>query len=165
MSIASLPLEDVIIATFCALDDALKHSGHEEVGGKLIARPGPPPAVSDTEILCLAMLQELLGFESDAGYAAWVENRPEIAAHFPRRLSRQNFADRRALLTPLIRRLSGAFCQMNAPEPPPFSSSTRIRSMSADWCEPNTKRTVLMGCAKSATAPRSSGIMSASGNT
>jgi len=131
MPAAALPLEDVIIATFCALDDALKHTGHAEVGGKLIPRPGPAPTVSDTEVLCLAMLQELLGFESDAGYAAWLENRPEIAAHFPRRLSRQNFADRRVLLTPLIRRLSGAFCELNTPEPPPFSSSTRILSMCA----------------------------------
>ena len=162
MSTASLPLEDVIVATFCALDDALKHTGHAEVGGKLIPRPGPAPTVSDTEVLCLAMLQELLGFESDAGYAAWLENRPEIGAHFPKRLSRQNFADRRALLTPLIGRLSGAFYELNTPpplpqQPPPFSSSTRTRSMSVGSCGPSTKKIVSMGSARSATALRSNG--------
>jgi len=130
-SIAAIPLDEAIIATFCALDDALKNTGHTEVAGKLIPRPGPPPTVTDTEVLCLAMLQELLGFESDNGYCAWLNNHAVIAAHFPSRLSRQNFADRRALLTPLIRKLSGAFCAMNAVQPPPFSSSTRILSMSA----------------------------------
>ena len=153
---ASLPLEDVIIATYCALDDALKFTGHTETDGKLIQRPGPPPQLADTEILCLALLQELLGFESDNRYAAWLENHPVIAANFPRRLSRQNFADRRALLTPLIRQLSGAFCTMNSPRQPPFSSSTRILSMSADSCGPSKRKTASMACAKPAIAPRSS---------
>ncbi|MFO8013186.1 MAG: hypothetical protein R6X20_07755 [Phycisphaerae bacterium] len=61
-------LEDLVITVYAALDDALAEAGVPARKDKLVARPGPPPEVDDREILCLAVLQELLGFESDHGF-------------------------------------------------------------------------------------------------
>lgn len=124
-------LEDLVITVYAALDDALAEAGIAARKGKLLARPGPPPEVDDREILCLAVLQELLGFESDHGFYTWFEANALMRRLFPRRLSRPNWADRRALLTPLLARLSQAFCALDGEEAPPFSSSTPIRSTSA----------------------------------
>ena len=71
-TVPSLSLEEVVTATYCALDDALKHAGLVAVDGKLVGRRGPPPAVDDREVLCLAVLQEWLGFESDNEYHLWL---------------------------------------------------------------------------------------------
>jgi hypothetical protein len=130
-TLTTLTLEDIVIAVYSALDDALKHSGIRCQAGKLIARPGPPPEVDDREILCLAVLQELFGFESDHFFYQWLTTNPTMKQLFPRRLSRPNWADRRALLTPLIQRLSGAFLEMDGEANPPFPSSIPIPSMSA----------------------------------
>ncbi|MBE7463058.1 MAG: transposase [Planctomycetes bacterium] len=83
--------------------------------------------MDDREVLCLAVLQELLDFESDHHYQAWLHSDPLMR----RLLSRQNFANRRALQTPLLACLTQGFCAMHADDQPPFSSSTPIRSMSA----------------------------------
>ena len=123
--------DEVILATYCALDDALKASGVQARKGKLIPRRGCAPEVDDREILCLAVLQELFGFESDHAFHLWMAHHPILRANFPRRLSRQNFADRRVLLTPLIQQLCGAFCALAGEAQPPFSSSIPIRSKSA----------------------------------
>jgi hypothetical protein len=53
--------------------------------------------VDDREVLCLAVLQELLGFESDHGFYQWLESNAVIRKLFPRWLTRPNWADRRAL--------------------------------------------------------------------
>jgi hypothetical protein len=129
-------LEELVITVYAALDDALAEAGIRARDGKLIPRRGPPPKVDDREILCLAVLQELLGFESDHEFYQWFEAQAVLRGLFPRRLSRPNWADRRALLTPLLKRLSQAFCALDGEEPPPFSSSTPIRSMSAARCGP-----------------------------
>ena len=122
----SLSLEDLVIATYAALDDALREVGISGHAGKLIPRPGGSCAVDDREILCLALLQELLGFASDNEFQLWLHANPTMRALFPRQLSRQNFADRRALLRPLLERLNGFFCNQVEGGPPPFSSSTPI---------------------------------------
>jgi len=121
-----LSLEDVVIVTYTALDDALQEAGLACHAGKLIPRRGRSPDVDDREILCLALLQELLGFESDNRFHLWLRSNPTMHALFPRQLSRQNFADRRALLRPLLERLSGFFCDKVEGGPPPFSSLTPI---------------------------------------
>jgi len=126
-----ISLEELVIAVYCAIDDALSECGIRAVNGKLIERRGPPPEVDDREVLCLAVLQELLGFESDNSFHQWLETNSTINSLFPKRLSRPKFADRRALLTPLIMRLTGALCEMEEGKAPPFSSSIRIRSSSA----------------------------------
>jgi len=128
----ALDLEDLVISVYTALDDALAEAGILAKEGKLIGRPGPKPEVDDREVLCLAMLQELLGFESDHEFYLWFESNTTMCALFPRRLSRQNWADRRAILAPLMERLCGAFCALDGEGEPPFSSSTPIRWMSAD---------------------------------
>jgi hypothetical protein len=128
-STTPLALEDIVTATYCAMDDALAHAGIPCELGKLVPRSGPPPQVDDREVLCLAVLQELLGYESDHAFHCWLHGHPVMRRLFPRLLSRQNFADRRALLTPLLACLTQAFCSMH--EAPPFSSSIRTRSMSA----------------------------------
>jgi hypothetical protein len=115
-----LDLEDIVTAVYCALDDALMQAGLRAKDGKLIPRPGPAPAVDDREILCLCVLQELLGFESDNEYHLWLNHNATMQELFPRRLSRPNFADRRVLLTPLIQRLSTAFCELGGQDAPPF---------------------------------------------
>ena len=131
-----ISLEELVICVYSALDDALQEAGHSCRNGKLIPRRGPSPAVDDREVLCLVVLQELLGFESDHAFYLWFENNPVMRELFPRRLSRPNWADRRPLLTPLMEQLSSAFCTLGGEESPPFPSSTPIPSTSADRSVP-----------------------------
>lgn len=126
-----LSLEEIVIAVYSALDDALRQANIPCHNGKLIPRSGPAPEVDDREILCLALLQELFGFESDHFFYRWLETNPTMRQLFPRRLSRPNWADRRAILTPLIERLSKTFSGMAGEDKPPFSLLTPIPSMSA----------------------------------
>jgi hypothetical protein len=150
--IQPLALTDLVVATYCALDDALQSAGISATNGKLIRRRGKAPDVDDREILCCAVLQELLNFESDNAFYLWFEANPVMRELFPRRLSRQNFADRRALLTPLLQTLCGAFCALNGEADPPFSSSIHTPLKSAElsgrvirpgwaaWRKPDTAR-------------------------
>lgn len=124
-------LEEWVITVYAALADALAEAGVGTRDGKLLPRPGPAPDVDDREVLCWTVLQELLGFESDHAFYQWFESDAVLRQLFPLRLTRSNRADRRALLTPLLQRLSQAFCALDGEETSPFSSSTRIRSMSA----------------------------------
>jgi len=156
-----LSLEDVVVATYAALDDALREVGIPCRAGKLIPRRGGACAVDDREILCLALLQELLGFASDHEFQLWLHQDPTMRNLFPRQLCRQNFADRRALLRPLLERLSGFFCDQVEGGPPPFSSSTPIpwtsvvrsakgtRSVSGDWWPSDAARRSGAGIAAS----------------
>lgn len=127
-------LEDIITAVYCALDDALAEAGLKCHDGKLIPRRGPAPEMDDREVLCLAVLQELLGYESDNAFFQWVELNRTVRSMFPRLLTRQKFADRRVLLTPITQRLCQAFCALDGEGQPPFSLSTPIPYMSAASC-------------------------------
>jgi hypothetical protein len=149
-----MDLEDLTTAVYCALDDALKEAGISAKGGKLLGRRGPRPEVDDREVLCLAVLQELLGFESDHAYHLWLDSDKTIGRLFPRRLSRQNFADRRALLLPLYEGICNAFCDLAGEGTPPFWSSTPIRSTCAGRSEPEDARTGSEGSLRRVTAPR-----------
>ena len=131
MALATFSVEDTILALYCAIDDALAHAGIVVKNGKLTDRPGPAPELDDREVLCLAVLQEVLGFESDNAYFLWLENQPLIRELFPKLIQRQKFAERRALLTALALKLSGAFCALSGEGQPLFSSSTRTPSRSA----------------------------------
>lgn len=135
MQLTSFSVEDTVLALYCAIDDALAFAGIHPRDGKLVPRRGPPPELDDREVLCLSVLQEVLGFESDNSFFNWLENQPIIRQLFPKLIKRQKFAERRALLTELAAKLSGIFCQRAGESQPPFSSSTRIRSMSAVRCE------------------------------
>lgn len=128
----AVDLEELVTAVYCALDDALAEAGVVCRDGKLIWRPGPVPEMDDREVLCLAVLQELLGYESDHAFFRWLENNRTLRALFPQLLSRQKFSDRRVLLTPLIQQLSQAFCALAGEGQPPFSSSTPIPYTSAN---------------------------------
>lgn len=157
-------LDDLIVVTYCALDDALKDAGILARKGKLIPRRGSAPDVDDREILCLAVLQELLGYESDNSFYLWFENNPTMKNNFPRRLSRQNYADRRTLLSPLIEKLCVQFCKSAGEEAPPFSSSIPTPSKSAA----SFARVVRPGLAawrKPATAIRSGSASTPCANT
>jgi len=131
-----LPLEDLVLALYCALDDALGKAGVAVDRGRLVPRRGPPPEVDDREVLCLAVLQELLGFDSDHSFHVWSTHEPTLRSLFPRRLTRQNFSDRRMLLTPLLERLCSAFCDIAGEGRPPFSSSTVIPWKFVSRCAP-----------------------------
>jgi len=133
-------LEELVITVYAALDDALREAGVAPRDGKLIPRPGPAPDVDDREVLCLTVLQELLGFESDHRFYQWFETNAVMRPLFPRRLTRPNWADRRALLAPLLERIAQAFSALDGEETPPFSSSTRIRSMSVARSGPAISR-------------------------
>ena len=135
----TLDLEELVITVYAALDDGLAEAGVVTRDGKLVPRPGPAPEVDDREVLCLTVLQELLGFESDHEFYQWFDSNAVMRQLFPRRLTRPNWADRRALLTPLLQRLSQAFGALDGEESPPFSSSTRIRSMSAARSGPGAR--------------------------
>ena len=148
----TLDLEELVITVYAALDDALAEAGVIAQQGKLVPRRGPAPEVDDREVLCQAVLQELLGFESDHGFYQWLETHPVMQRLFPRRLSRPNWADRRALLTPLLERLSQAFCALDGEDAPPFSSLTPIRSTSVAPCGP-AANSGSADSAKKATAP------------
>ena len=132
-------LADFVLAVYCALDDALQSAGIHAKDGKLFSRRGAKPDVDDREILCLAVLQELLHFESDNAFYNWLSTNPVMTSAFPRLLSRPNFADRRAMLSPLIEKLCGALCAKNGEADPLFSSSIPIRSTSAARPEPERK--------------------------
>jgi len=119
---ASLSLENIVTAVYCALDDALIQADCGCRNGKLVWRPGPEPKFDDREALCVAVLQELLDFESDTSYFDWLAVNSLMRQLFPHLPSRQKFADRRALLTPLLQRLSQAFCELGGEGQPPFSS-------------------------------------------
>jgi hypothetical protein len=139
----TLDLEEGVITLYAALDDALKEAGLAARAGKLLPRPGPAPDVDDREVLCLAVLQALLGFESDHAFYQWLESDAVLRQLFPRRLTRSNGADRRALLTPLVQRLPQAFCALDGEEaPPPFHhrpASGRCLPPDPDW-PPGTPR-------------------------
>lgn len=139
MDMPAVSIEDTIIAVYCAVDDALHEAGIVARNGKLTDRPGPPPELDDREVLCLAVLQELLDYESDNAYFHWLENKPLIHALFPRLIKRQKFAERRALLSSLMETLCGAFCQLNGESQPLFSPSIRIPSPFAGRSAPATR--------------------------
>ena len=111
-------LEEWVITVYTALDNALAEAGVAARGGKWVPRSGPAPDVDDREVLWLAVLQELLGFESDHAFYQWLESNAVLRQLFPRRLTRSNGADRWALLTPLVQRLSQAFCALDGEEAP-----------------------------------------------
>lgn len=128
---ATFSLEDIATAVYCAVSDALTEAGYRCEGNKVISRRGPPPDVDDREVLCLALLQELLGFDSDNAFHLWMDQHAVMRSLFPRRLSRQKFADRRVQLTPVLQRLTQALCDLNGEGDPPFVSSIPTRWTSA----------------------------------
>ncbi|MCX5648190.1 MAG: hypothetical protein NTX40_03700 [Planctomycetota bacterium] len=48
----TLDLEDLVITVYAALDDALAEAGLVTRDGKLVPRPGPPPALSACPPTC-----------------------------------------------------------------------------------------------------------------
>ena len=126
-----LELEDLVIALYAAIDDALADAGIAVKDGEVIPRRGPAPQVDDREILCLSLLQEIVDFESDHAFHLWLSRHPLLTQLFPRRLTRQKFAERRALLTPVLQRLCLAFASLDADSSPLLPSSIRTRSASA----------------------------------
>jgi IS5 family transposase len=95
-----LPTEDLFVYVYVLVDDA--------IGAQAIAippRPGPAPACSDAELLAIALVRQLLGRRSEAGFLAEVAR--DWGHLFPR-LPHQSEANRR------IRWLRGAFEQLRA---------------------------------------------------
>ena len=77
--------------------------GLRRKGKPVPTRRGPKPEVEDREVLCLAKLQNLPGFESDHEFYLalrrvnlWFESDGTMGLLFPRRPWRQNRADRLA---------------------------------------------------------------------
>lgn len=100
-----LSLEEVVISTYSAIDDALSEAGYKSQNEQLFTRRGPKPKVDDREIFCISILQELLGYESDNSFFLWFQNNPVMQSLFPQNISRQKFADRRLGLMPIFEKL------------------------------------------------------------
>ncbi|MGY1680058.1 transposase [Geodermatophilus sp. SYSU D01176] len=95
-----LPTEDLFVHVYVLVDDAIT-AGEVTIP----ARPGPPPACSDAELLTIALVRHLLGRRSEAGFLGEVAR--DWAPLFPR-LPHQSQANRR------IRWLWAAFEQLRA---------------------------------------------------
>src|SRR6516164_6865486 len=95
-----LPTEDLFVYVYVLVDDAISARAVA-----IAARPGPPPACSDAELLTIALVRHLLGRRSEAGFLAEVAR--DWAHLFPQ-LPHQSQANRR------IRWLWGAFEQLRA---------------------------------------------------
>ena len=57
-----MDLDSLIIAVFCLVDDELQHA----LSARSLRRRGPLPLLSDSEVLCLEVVGEYLGFDCDA---------------------------------------------------------------------------------------------------
>src|SRR6201993_1465728 len=95
-----LPTEDLFVYVYVLVDDAISSRAVA-----IPARPGPAPACTDAELLTVALVRQLLGRRSEAGFLAEVAR--DWAPLFPR-LPHQSEANRR------IRWLWGAFEQVRA---------------------------------------------------
>ena len=95
-----LPTEDLFVYVYVLVDDAISARAVA-----IAARPGPPPACSDAELLTIALVRHLLGRRSEAGFLAEVAR---DRAHLFPQLPHQSQANRR------IRWLWGAFEQLRA---------------------------------------------------
>ena len=95
-----LPTEDLFVYVYVLVDDAI---GSRAI--TIAARPGPAPACTDAELLTVALVRQLLGRRSEAGFLAEVAR--DWGHLFPR-LPHQSEANRR------IRWLWGAFEQVRA---------------------------------------------------
>ena len=116
-----LSLEEVVISTYAAIDDALQEAGFSAQNGQLFPRRGPKPKVDDREILCLSILQELLGYESDNSFFLWLHHNPLMNELFPEKISRQKFSDRRLGLMPVFEKLCMALRDLSLTTSPLLS--------------------------------------------
>ena len=81
-------LDALLIALYCVLDDALPRKRQR----------GPAPAVTDAELICMAVAQVLLGFP---GERRWLRNAPRLLGHlFPRWLDQSGYTRRLRRLGP-----------------------------------------------------------------
>ena len=62
-----LPTEDLFVYVYVLVDDAISARAVA-----IAARPGPPPACSDAELLTIALVRHLLGRRSENGFVAEV---------------------------------------------------------------------------------------------
>jgi hypothetical protein len=122
MSKPKLSLDDLIALVTGAVNEALKFAGIEQHNGRLLLRRGPVLAFSDSDALCVAILQEVLGSESDNGFFLKYGENPVFRSRFPKLPSRQKFADRRTKLTPLYERICQIFCEMGGEASPLLSN-------------------------------------------
>ncbi len=93
-----LPTEDLFVHVYVLIHD-LVLAGHVQIP----ARPGPPPACTDVELLAIAEVRHLLGRRSEAGFLAEVAR---DRGHLFPALPHQSEANRRT------RWLWGAFEQL-----------------------------------------------------
>ena len=129
-NVHNLGLEELVITLYAAIDDAIQLAEIPCKNGKVIPRRGPAPEIDDREILCLSLLQEILGYESDHAFQLWINRNHVLTELFPRRLTRQKFADRRALLTPVLQRLCLALAALDDDASPFLPSLIHTQSMS-----------------------------------
>src|SRR3954470_6810758 len=91
-------LDTLLIALYVALTDRIIPLRPKPAGA-----PGGPPVVTDAEVVCLAVAQAHLKYESER---KWLRNAPGLVGHlFPRLLSqsRELEADMASSHLPLIR--------------------------------------------------------------
>jgi hypothetical protein len=82
-----MPLENFIIAVFCQVDDFLKKSG---LCGRALRKRGFSPKLSDSEVLTMMIVGEIMGRDTDKGI--WRYFRQHWCTLFPMIGSRTNWA-------------------------------------------------------------------------
>lgn len=88
-------LDTLVVALYVALTDRIIPSRRKPAGA-----PGGPPVVTDAEVICLAVAQAQLKFESER---KWLRNAPRLVEHlFPRLLSQSEYNRRVRGLSPLM---------------------------------------------------------------
>ena len=128
-------LDALLIALYVLLDDMLPR----------VRRSGPPPAVTDAELICLSVAQVLLGYASERH---WLRNaRKHVGYLFPRLLDQSGYTRRLRALGPniveailLVSHISDASCDRvklidSTPVPVAQSRETVKRSAFAGIAE------------------------------
>jgi hypothetical protein len=88
-------LDTLLIALYVALTDRIIPLRPKPAGA-----PGGPPVVTDAEVVCLAVAQAHLKYESER---KWLRNAPGLVGHlFPRLLSQSEYNRRVRALSPLM---------------------------------------------------------------
>jgi hypothetical protein len=80
-------IQDFVIAVYCFVDDTLK----KILQGRCLRRGGRAPKLSDAEALCIALVGEFLGYDSDANVWLQFAKSEEWKRWFPGLGSRSSF--------------------------------------------------------------------------
>jgi hypothetical protein len=100
-----LDLDTFLTTVYCIVDDLYQ----EQIAPQRPVRPGPKPELSDSEVLCLALLAQWQGRRSERAFVAYAVRR--WRRYFPRLLSQSAFNRRSRDLSGALGRLGPAIAE------------------------------------------------------